>query len=119
MCDKIKCPKCNSENVIAIDSEPMEYKGAWLIENNLQFDSEIYLRFKCNESLCGNVFSKDFDIVPRVKKKKVNLFITVSVEDNADLNELAKNIKLAMENSDNVTTVASSIEVATQAETFN
>lgn len=64
--ERISCPDCGSYNVYACDNEPLNHDHTWLMEEGLQFDNELYLKFKCHT--CTLIFTKTFNLIPYAKE---------------------------------------------------
>jgi hypothetical protein len=64
----ICCPKCESNKVFSTDNQPL-YHPRKYDEESGNYDSEVYVEFKCSE--CNHEFDEVFDMTPRPRKPKV------------------------------------------------
>jgi hypothetical protein len=57
----ITCNKCKTDKVVAYDNDPLSFDEEWLLsEPRAQYDSSIYMHFKCLE--CDNKFGTELEI---------------------------------------------------------
>ena len=57
---KITCDRCESTRVISCDNESLTHDEKWLDENNIQYDNELYVTFRCRD--CGEEFTLSFEL---------------------------------------------------------